>query len=92
MAHLKELHVRSHVLVGLGRIYAEHLHEVVKDTSIATLLKDRAATFARYEANVRRIYPEERFGGETGGLSIELQAAADDTIKRMQATAAGTAF
>ena len=27
MAHLKELRVRSHVLVGLGRIYIEHLHD-----------------------------------------------------------------
>ena len=46
MAWLKELHVRSHVLVGLGRIYAEHLHELVSTTPAAKELLDRAATFA----------------------------------------------
>ena len=29
MAHLKVLYVRLHVLVCLGRIYADHLHEAV---------------------------------------------------------------
>jgi hypothetical protein len=46
MAWLKELHVRSHVLVGLGRIYAEHLHELVSTTPAAKELLDRSATFA----------------------------------------------
>ena len=49
MRHWKELRVRSHVLVGLGRIYADHLHEAVAGSSVATALQDRAATIARYE-------------------------------------------
>ena len=92
MKHLKELHVRSHVLVGLGHIYAEHLHEAVAGTRTATLVKDRAATIARYEENVRRFYPEERFGSEEGGLSDELTHAAEETVKRARAAAASTCF
>jgi hypothetical protein len=92
MAHLKELRVRSHVLVGLGRIYAEHLHEAVADTRTATLLTDRAATIARYEANVRRLYPEDRFGGEEGGLSNEMKTAAAETVKRTRAADSATGF
>ena len=92
MAHLKELRVRSHVLVGLGRIYAEHLHEAVAGARIATLLTDRAAAVARYEANVRRLYPEERFGGEEGGLSDEIQSAAAEAVKRARAGDSTTAF
>ena len=92
MKHLKELHVRSHVMVGLGHIYGEHLHEAVAGTRTATLLKDRAATIARYEENVRRFYPEERFGNEKGGLSDELTTAAAETVKRARAADDATCF
>ena len=92
MAHLKELHVRSHVLIGLGKIYAEHLHEAVAGTRTATLLTDRAATIARYEEHVRRFYPEDRFGGEEGGLSDDLRNAAAETLKRARAADSATGF
>ena len=64
MAWLKELHVRSHVLVCLGRIYAEHLHELVSETPTAKDLLSRAEYIAQYESNVCEHYPAERFGAE----------------------------
>jgi hypothetical protein len=82
MAWLKELHVRSHVLVGLGRIYAEHLHELVSETPTAKDLLSRAENIARYESNVREHYPEERFGAEEGGLSEEIKEAALEALKK----------
>jgi hypothetical protein len=82
MAWLKELHVRSHVLVGLGRIYAEHLHELVSETATAKDLLSRAENIARYESNVREHYPEERFGAEEGGLSEESKEAALEALKK----------
>ena len=68
LSFLKELRIRSHVLVGLGRIYAEHLHEVFAESSVAERLLNRAQIFAEYEAGVRRHYPDEKFGGQEGGL------------------------
>ena len=35
LKHLRELHVRSHVLLGLGRSYLEHLHEDLLHTRAA---------------------------------------------------------
>ena len=84
MAWLKELHVRSHVLVGLGRIYAEHLHELVSTTPAAKELLCRAETFAHYESNVRRLYPEEQFGGSEGGLSDVVRDTALESLKMHQ--------
>ena len=92
MAYLKELHVRSHVLVGLGRIYAEHLHEVVAGTRTAGMLQDRAATVARYMANVERYYPESRYGSEEGWLSDEVLAAARESAKRARMDASTSQF
>ena len=60
LSFLKELRIRSHVLVGLGRIYAEHLHEMFADSSVAERLLNRAQNFAEYEAGVRRHYPDEK--------------------------------
>ena len=54
MAWLKELHVRSHVLLGLGRIYAEHLHEFVSETPTAKELLNTAKNIEQYEKNVRK--------------------------------------
>ena len=75
MAWLKELHVRAHVLVGLGRIYAEHLHELVSETPTAKELLCRAQNIAQYGMNVRKHYPEENFGSAEGGLSDEIKDA-----------------
>ena len=73
MAWLKELHVRSHVLVGLGRIYAEHLHEFVSETPTAKKLLNTAKNIEQYDNNVRKHYPEEKFGSAEGGLSEEIK-------------------
>ena len=81
MAWLKELHVRAHVLVGLGRIYAEHLHELVSETPTAKDLLSRAENIAQCESNVRKHYPEERFGVEEG-LSEEIEEAALEALKK----------
>ena len=81
MAWLKELHVRSHILVGLGRIYAEHLHELVSETPTAKDLVSRTDNIAQYEINVRKHYPEEKFGSAEGGLSDEIREAALDALK-----------
>ena len=90
MAHLKELRVRVHVLVG--RINADHLYEALSNTRMVTALQSRAAAVARYEENVRRWYPEDRFGGEEGGLNEELIQAAADTLQRTQTADSATAF
>ena len=82
MAWLKELHVRSHVLVGLGRIYAEHLHELVSETPTAKELLSRAQNIAHYGINVRKHYPDEKFGSAEGGLSDEIREAALDALKK----------
>ena len=82
MAWLKELHVRSHVLVGLGRVYAEHLHEFVSETPTAKELLNTAKNIEQYENNVRKHYPEERFGSEEGGLSKEIEDAAMEALKK----------
>ena len=92
MAHLKELRVRAHVLVGLGRIYAEHLHEAVAGARTATLFHNRAATVARFEANVRRYYPADRFGRAEGGLSDEVKAASMESAKRIRTKDVGTGY
>ena len=57
LSFLKELRIRSHVLVGLGRIYAEHLHEMFTGSPVAARLLNRAQNFANYEAGVRLHYP-----------------------------------
>jgi hypothetical protein len=92
MARLKELHVRSHVLVGLGRIYADHLHEAVAGSRTAKILQDRAATVARYMANVERYYPASRYGSEKGGLSDEVIAAARESAKCARMDASSSQF
>ena len=81
MAWLKELHVRSHILVGFGRIYAEHLHELVSETPTAKELVSRTDNIAQYEINVRKHYPEEKFGSAEGELSDEIREAALDALK-----------
>ena len=65
MSWLKELRVRSHVLVGLGRIYAEHLHEYVSETRTAKDLLDCAKNIENYERQVQEHYPDERFGSDS---------------------------
>ena len=84
LSFLKELRIRSHVLVGLGRIYAEHLHEMFAESSVAERLLNRAQNFAAYEAGVRRHYPEEKFGGQEGGLCDEIKNTVLDLLRSNQ--------
>ena len=81
MAWLKELHARSHILVGLGRIYAEHLHELVSTVPAAKELC-RPQNIAQYERNVQRHYPEEKFGTAEGGLSDVIKDAALEALRK----------
>ena len=92
IAHLKVLHVRSHVLVGLGRIYADHPHEAVAGSRTAKILQDRAATVARYMANVELYYPASQYGSEKGGLSTEVISAARESAKNQQMDASSSQF
>ena len=86
LSHLKELRIRSHVLVGLGRIYAEHLHEMFVESPGAQTLLNRAENIARYEANVQKLYPEKIFGEPEGGLCKEIKKAMDEAIKEKERT------
>ena len=92
LTYLKELRVRSHVLIGLGKIYIEHLHEDVMHTKAAAVLKDRVAAMARYDANVRARYPEADFGGEDGGVSKEMREAISNAAKRTCTSERTSAF
>ena len=56
------------------------------------MLQDRAATVARYEANVERFYPANRYGSEQGGLSDEVIAAARESAKRARMDASTSQF
>lgn len=84
LSFLKELRIRSHVLVGLGRICAEHLHERFTQSPVAARLLNRAEKFKNYEAGVRRHYPEEKFGGEEGGLCDEIKDAVLNLLRNNQ--------
>ena len=92
MARLKVLHVRSHVLVGLGRIYADHLHEAVAGSRTAKILQDRAAAVAGYMGNVERHYPASQYGSEEGGLSAELESLALGSVKKQRMDASTSQF
>ena len=89
---LKRIARPSACFVCLGRIHADHLYELVSNARMATVLQNRAAAVARYEENVGRWYPEDRFGGEEGGLNEELIQAAADTLQRTQTADSATAF
>ena len=84
LSFLKELRIRSHVLVGLGRIYAEHLHEIFTESSVAKSLLNRAQNLAEYEAGVRRHYPDEKFGGQEGGLCDEIKTTVLELVRSNQ--------
>ena len=84
LSFLKELRIRSHVLVGLGRIYAEHLHEMFTGSPVAARLLNRAQNFANYEAGVRQHYPDDKFGGEEGGLCDEIKEAVLNLLRSNQ--------
>ena len=51
---------------------------------VAARLSNRAENFKNYEAGVRRHYPEEKFGGEEGGLCDEIKDAVLNLLRNNQ--------
>ena len=78
MAWLKELHIRAWVLVGLGRIYADHARATMEKSDSKETLLSAAEYFKRYTDLVEKHYPVKRFGrkpGDEGGLCDEIRNA-----------------
>ena len=82
LKHLKELKIRAHILVGLGKIYIEHGQE--------DMCKQPNA-LANYTARVSTLYPTDRFGGD-GGLIEEIEAISRACSKNIQSNNAETPF
>ena len=67
LGHLKELHIRSFVLVGLARIYLENGHEDMirlgcDDVELADEGERKRHALQHYMDRVRHLYPPEIFG------------------------------
>ena len=102
LGHLKELHIRSFVLVGLARIYIENGHEdMIKLGLPAGDTPDdrRQSVLQRYKERVRHLYPPSRFGdpddpSSNGGVLQEMAelARATQTKQRSDNHGADTAF
>jgi hypothetical protein len=80
LKHLKELKIRAHILVGLGRVYIEHGHE--------DMCKQENA-LTEYTKRVEELYPAARFGCE-GGLIEEIDAMSKACSKRFRNNGAET--
>ena len=63
LGHLKELHIRSFVLVGLARIYIEHGHEDMIKLGMtgehADVENKKKAALDAYMARVQHLYPSD---------------------------------
>ena len=61
--HLKELHIRSFVLVGLARIYIEHGHEDMITLGMtgehADVENKKKAALDAYMTRVQHLYPSD---------------------------------
>ena len=92
MAQLKVLHARSHVLVGIGRIYADHLPEAVAGSRTAKIVQDRVTAVVRYMANVELYYPTSHYGSKKGGLKAEVISGARESAKNQRMDASSSQF
>ena len=81
LGHLKELHIRAFVLVGLARIYIENGHEDMIRLGCTDACEDVAQRKKRaldeYIARVKHLYPPDVFGDPTdsranGGILNEI--------------------